>query len=623
MIPPRILIIDDQYATEADTRGSLCYQCGLVKIDAKTPDRELKELAAAEKAIAGEKAVAGAVFTSGQTARGEVVENSIEEVLKVVESGWPSPEGWRWALILLDVRFNSKPARYDDETFGLRVLEELVRRWPDREAHMGNSELPIVMLSTSPRQEWARDANQSGAAAYVEKDDLKRPRLQELLDEYGLIGDPSGGLIGRSHALLRVLRDARRVARMGAGNALILGPQGAGKSSIARYIHEQSGRNGLFVPYFSTPSAKELEYTNLFGYWYGAHSTALESAYGKAEEAHEGTLLIDEVHNLKSDTQQELLQFGRPEGGRRWLRRLGHFPTAHERVKQATRSVRGDRDSETSRIAVDVLMLSATNERLDDPDWRAAHGFSDPLYTRLAIEYVGRPLRFPGLAQRRGDIPELFEFFLRQETKNIGGRTEGGTKSLDADVAARLQEYSWPGNVAELRGVALEVARNSKDFTEVFIRHLPTLDAPAGGGLVAPTTDAPPTATANSLADVERILRNVHVPRSMRELQGRLSSIHDAYSLLVKEVLEAAFDEEMASKGPNAFITPALNLLFGDKMKATTAYGRLLSLARLFEKDYPPADDSPLAIAIDQARKNRNPHSRKGGKARSRKGGED
>src|SRR5262249_23887844 len=137
MIPPRILIIDDQYATEADTRGSLCYQCDLVKVDTKTSDDELKELAATEGAIAG------AVFTSGQIVRGEEVENSIEEGLKVVETGWPSAEGWRWALILLDIRFNSKPARYDDDKFGLKVLEELVRRWPDREAQTGNTELPL------------------------------------------------------------------------------------------------------------------------------------------------------------------------------------------------------------------------------------------------------------------------------------------------------------------------------------------------------------------------------------------------------------------------------------------------------------------------------------------------
>jgi DNA-binding NtrC family response regulator len=614
MTLPRILIIDDQYATEADMLGSLCYQCGLVEVGAKTSDQELIEKAAAEEAIAG------AVFTSGQTTRGEEVENSIDEVLKVVESGWPSAEGWRWALILLDVRFNSTPARYDDETFGLRVLEELVRKWPDREAQTGNSELPIVMLSTSPRQEWARDANQSGAAAYVEKDDLKRLRLQELLDEYGLIGDPSGGLLGRSHALLRVLRDARRVARMGAGNALILGPQGSGKSSIAHYIHERSGREGLFVSYFSAPGAKELEYTNLFGYWYGAHNMAVESVYGKAEEAHKGTLLIDEVHNLKNETQQELLQFARPVGGHRRLRRLGHFPTAPDRIRQANRSVLGHRDPETSLITVDVLMLSATNEPLDDPKWRVDNGFSDPLYSRLAVDYVGKPLRLPSLKQRREDIPELFESFLQEGTRNIGGRTnEDGIKLLDAEVKARLQEYNWPGNIAEMRGAALEVARNSKDFAEVFVRHLPTFDVPTEDRLAIPPASLPLAAPVNSLADAERVLRNVQVPRSTRELLGRLSSIHDAYSLLVKEVLEVAFDEKMASEGPDAFITPSLKLLFGDKMTTTTAYGILLRLAKLFEDEYPPTANSPLDIAIKKARESRNPRSRKGGKDKSKK----
>lgn len=609
MTPPRILIIDDQYVKEADVRGSLRYQCSLVEVDAKTSDRKLEELAITEEAIAG------AVFTSGQTVRGEEVENSIDEVLKVVESGWPSADGWRWALILLDIRFDSKPARYDDDKFGLKVLGELVRRWPDREAQTGNTELPLVMLTSSPREEWAKFVNQLGAAAYVVKEELKRSRLEELLDEYGLIADPIHAMVGRSHALLKVLRDARRVSRMGAGNALILGPQGTGKSSIARYIHERSGRTGLFVSYFSAPGAKELEYTNLFGYWYGAHNMAVESAYGKAEEAHEGTLLIDEVHNLKTETQQELLQFARPVDGQRTLRRLGHFPTALERIKQANRSLLGQRDSDTSLITVDVLMLSATNEPLDDPRWRADNGFSDPLYSRLAIDYVGKPLRLPSLKQRREDIPELFKSFLQEGTRNIEGRTyEDGTKSLDAEVIARLQEYGWPGNVAELRGVALEVARNSRDFPDVFLRHLPIFDAPAGGSTAATPASVTPSAPANSLADVERILRNVQVPRSTKELRGRLSSLYNAYGLLVKEVLEVAFDEKMVSEGPNAFITPALNLLFGDKMTTTTAYGRLLNLANLFEKDYPPVADSPLDIAIKRARWNRNPGNRRGAK---------
>jgi hypothetical protein len=84
-------------------------------------------------------------------------------------------------------------------------------------------------------------------------------------------------------------------------------------------------------------------------------------------------------------------------------------------------------------------------------------------------------------------------------------------------------------------------------------------------------------------------------------------------------VLEVAFDEKMASEGPDAFITPSLKLLFGDKMTTTTAYGILLRLAKLFEDEYPPTVNSPLDIAIKKARESRNPRSRKGGKDKGKK----
>lgn len=615
MTPPRILVIDDQYATQAFMRGNLRFKHGLVEIETVTPDHDLEEL------VQSEGAIAGAVYSSGQVRRGAAVENSIEEVLRVVRSGWPSPAGWRWSLILLDGRFDSTPARDDDHVFGLKILEELVRQWPDSESPPGNSELPIVMLSTIPRHEREKLANQAGALAYVDKEELNRERLEELLGEHGLIGDtkgePSQRLIGRSHALLKVLREARRVAWMGSGNALILGPQGAGKSSLARYIHKLSKRSGgPLVQYFSAPSAKALEYANLFGYWSGAHSEARESAGGKAEEAHNGTLLIDEVHNLATDTQQELLQFGRLNSdGQRTLRRLGNFPHSPDRVSQAKKSVRGERDPQTSNIAVDVLLLSATNEPVDDPAWRAAYGFSDPLYTRLAVEYTGKPLRYPSLAQRKEDIPLLFRRFLERETRQIGGRTnETGTKSVDNEVEDRLKEYAWPGNVAELQGVALTAARNAKDFSDVLVRHLPTLQSsdrhrPAASAH-APEPP-PPTQSTHSLDDAEHVLRNVRVPRSMEELEGRLASLQRAFGPLVRELLEVTMEQHKLARKSDDYITPALRTLFPDSIKtASQAYSKLLLLSKLFMND-PPAEGSLLAGAIRRARANRNPKGRK------------
>jgi DNA-binding NtrC family response regulator len=511
------------------------------------------------------------------------------------------------------MRFDSTPKQSDDATFGLKILEELVRRWPDPEAAAGNSKLPIIMLTTFSRQERASQANRAGAQAYVEKE-LNRERLRELLGEYGLIEDRAGIMVGRSLSLLKVLREARRIARTESGNALILGPQGAGKTTMARYIHQQSGRPGALVEFYSSPSAAQIEYQALFGCWQGAHSTATESVCGKAEEAHQGTLLIDEVHNLKHDTQQELLRFGRPDRSSGWrsLRRLGNFPTSPERaVNQANRSVRGERNPADSSIAVDVLLLSATNEPLDDPEWRASNGFTEPLYTRLAIESAGKPLRLPNLAQRREDIPILFEHFLRRETEKAGGRTNGaGTKAVDPEVMKRLQEYSWPRNVVELNSVASAVARNSRDFTDVYLRHLPPFDEAARKSTPAPASH-PASPQTPGLDDAERVLRSAEVPSSLAELQGKLPSLHNAYGSLVKKILEIALREMKSARGDD-FCLPAMRLLFGDRIKKTAdAYSELLRLKARFFEDDPPSPDSILEAALRRAELNRNPKGRR------------
>jgi DNA-binding NtrC family response regulator len=621
---PRILVIDDQYATRPDMSDDLCWQCGLVEIEPETSDEELKRLKEEKDAIAG------VVFSSGQKRRNSTVENSIDEVLRAVQAGWPSKDGWRWALILLDLRFQSAPARGEDESFGFRVLDELVGLYPDPEARSGNSDLPVVMLTTVLRQEGAGKANRTGAMAYVEKEELNRERLEQLLAEHGLIEDPDDLMIGQSLSLLRVLRKARRIARMKSGNALILGPQGAGKTTIARYIHQQSERRGNMVEFYSSPSASELEYQALFGCWQGAHSMAAESLCGKAEAAHQGTLLIDEVHNLKSDTQQELLQFGRPDrsNGRRWLRRLGNFPIARERVNQAIRSVRGELNHDHSLIAVDLLLLSATNEPLNDPDWRASRGFSEPLYTRLAEEYAREPLRLPALAQRPEDIPILFEHFLRQEVNKIGGRTNGtGTKTIDQEVMEALRVYDWPRNLAELSSVALHVAQEAHDYANICIRNLPHLGDATGktfhplSHLDLPLLDdttsrstqtwatAPDTAPPQhfSLDEAISFLRSVQIPSSSEALRGRLASLRDAYGQLVMELLEMAFRQMQITHG-DEFCLPAMKLLLGAEIKKTSdAYTTLLRLKRLFPKDHRLAPDSPLAIALQRAEANRNP----------------
>ncbi len=236
---------------------------------------------------------------------------------------------------------------------------------------------------------------------------------------------------------------------------------------------------------------------------------------------------------------------------------------------------------------------------------------TQPLYTRLAIEYAGKPLRFPSLVERREDMAELFESFLREETKRIGGAPEDGTKLVDAEVKSRLTEYEWPGNVAEMQGVARAVARNSKDFVEVIARHLPTLgggpirraDFSAGGTALSTRDHAQPSERTYDLSDVERILRNAEVPQSPSELDGRLASLQECYGELVKRILEVTLvQRKIANRGKN-FITPALRSLFPNEITAAyQAYRKLLSLSKLFKT--PPASGSLLEYALQKARDN-------------------
>lgn len=608
MTLPRILVIDDQCANQAFMRESVFGHCNLVEIDLDTSDSEVERIRRPDS-------IAAAVFSSGQIKRETAVENSMEEVLRVVKSGWPSVEGWRWALILLDLQFDSTPSTPQDGRFGLEVLKELVRRFPDFEAQVGNSEVPIVMLSTVAKELIEREAGKYGALAYIEKPELTRAEFKRLLNHHGLIEDSDGLLVGKSYGLLKVLRDARRIASMNSGNALILGPQGSGKTSIARYIHNQSGRDktGPFIEHVSRPAVKELEYSELFGCWKGAHNEAKVHSGGKVEQAHMGTLLIDEVQTLNAMNQEELLQFGRLRNGKREVRRLGNFPKSD--LYQAQQSVKGDLNKATSVITVDVLVLSATNAPLDVPAWRAERGFSEALYTRLATEYAGRPLRFPSLAERRDDIPLLFEKFVNMATEEFKGRTyQNGKKSIEPEAMERIKDYSWPGNVADLYGFARAVASNSQEFPDVFERHLPPFPRSDSTPIPVsvPVPPPPSSSTHNNLDEALRMLGSVQVPHSREALYGRLQSFQDAYGQLIKQLCEVALEETSpVEPGPldKRPYVPALKLLYGQKMTAGQANSKLLQLKKMFWKDNPPAAGSPLAIAISRAGENRNPNS--------------
>ena len=199
-------------------------------------------------------------------------------------------------------------------------------------------------------------------------------------------------------------------------NVLVTGETGTGKELIARHVHKLSPRaDGPFVAVNCGAFSESLVESELFGHERGSFTGATVARAGWFEAARGGTLFLDEIGDLPFTMQVKLL-----------------------RVLQERQVVRlGSR----SPVAIDVRVVAATNVNLEDAV--AAGRFREDLYHRLSVV----PIRVPGLAERREDIPELVEYFMTQisQTTGLPKRTVG------ADALAVLQSHDWPGNVRQLR----------------------------------------------------------------------------------------------------------------------------------------------------------------------------
>jgi len=237
--------------------------------------------------------------------------------------------------------------------------------------------------------------------------------LREEVDRASMFEE----IVGASPALTSVLSRACKVAGSDS-TVLISGETGTGKELVARAIHRRSRRAArAFVALNCAAIPRDLIASELFGHEKGAFTGALQRRLGRFELANGGTIFLDEVGELSSDTQVALLRVLQER--------------EFERV--------GGRE----RIQVDVRVIAATNRDLTAA---VADGtFRQDLFYRLNVF----PLEMPPLRERREDIPMLVEYFIGRYARRAG-KTFRRVRKRTLDC---LQSYPWPGNVRELQNV--------------------------------------------------------------------------------------------------------------------------------------------------------------------------
>src|SRR6266403_67976 len=298
---------------------------------------------------------------------------------------------------------------------GLQLLEQIKK---------DNADLPVVMISGHGNIETAVAAIKRGAYDFIEKPfksdrlilvatrALETSRLKREVKELKQLAPTASILTGRSPCMNQLRQTIDRAAKANS-RILVVGPSGSGKELAARTLHSASSRaDGPFVVINAaaiTPERMEIE---LFGVEAnGEH----QRKAGALEEAHGGTLFIDEVGDMPRETQNKILRV---------------------LVDQTFQ-----RQGGTIKVNVDVRIISSTARNLEE---EIAEGrFREDLYHRLSVV----PIRVPPLSERREDIPELIDYFMDQ----ISASTGLPKRQIGQDAMAVLQSHVWPGNVRQLR----------------------------------------------------------------------------------------------------------------------------------------------------------------------------
>lgn len=361
---------------------------------------------------------------------------SADEALAAIAARRPN-------LVFLDIWLQG--SRLD----GLQVLDLIKESHPD---------LAVVMISGHGNIETAVSAIKSGAYDFIEKPfkadrlvlvaerALEASRLRREVRELKTRSVQASRIVGKSSVVNQLRQTIDRVAPTNA-RVLITGEPGSGKELTARTLHEASSRaSGPFVVINAATITPETMEEELFGIEGG---DGRSRRVGALEEAHGGSLYIDEIGDMPRETQNRILRV---------------------LVDQNFQRVGG-----ATRVHVDVRIISSSSRNL--AQLIADGSLREDLYHRLSVV----PIKVPSLSERREDVPELIEFFMDQ----ISVATGLPKRRIGADAMAVLQSHEWPGNVRELRNNVerLMILTKGDPGADITIEMLP-----AEVGAMVPTT---------------------------------------------------------------------------------------------------------------------------------------
>ncbi len=364
----------------------------------------------------------------------------------------------------------------------------------------------VIMISGHGTIETAVRATKLGAFDFIEKPlsidktlltvkhaleqlqlaEQNRVLQEELRGQYRIVGES---------VPMKALRQQIAMAAPTTGRVLIYGESGVGKELVAHALHNVSLRaQKLFVEVNCAAIPEELIESELFGHVKGSFTGAVDDKVGKFEQAHDGTLFLDEVGDMSLRTQSKVL---------RVIEEQRFTPVGSGK-----------------NLTVDVRVIAATNKNLDEEIRKG--NFREDLFYRLNVI----PFYVPALREHPEDTPALASYFLSEFARAYGRRP----KQIAEPAMEVLMRYRWPGNVRELKNL-IERLVIMVHGDRIERRHLPPAMQYDHTRAKAEAGTGPPSGGFSTLQEARAAYERDYILRKLDENQGNVTRTAEALGL--------------------------------------------------------------------------------------------